>query len=426
MFPPTDTLNRWFTAIVAGVGGIGGSAISFLVSGALIAALIGLARREYALVRDRGVLAITIVFAIFVVGEFALALVHFDDRRNLAFAATRLSFLAFLPLYSRYALSRRAQLMSALEWGSAAGAAAAFVLSVIQLSLYTVRVSGSAGNPGPFALVTLIMFTISLSGYLRGKGNKRKRLAMAAGALLAAGCVLMSGMRGLWPGLVIVPAILLWFNRTPGTTHLMVRRSIVTTTAAATIALAAGYALMPERFTALERDIDAVFNAGNYNNSLGQRVLMWRYGIDLFLQSPVFGYGRAQMQAYFPQYTLSHFGFSFGYTHLHNAAIDAMARGGMVALVLIVAVLFAPIVFAARHRRDALGQIGFALMVAIVADYALAGTFGIMFGHDIQDFLFVFMITMTAYFVFGEAPDNSAADRDRPSDRPSAPHVHAT
>ncbi len=408
--PPTDTLNRWFTAMVAGVGGIGGSAVSFLVSGAVIVALVGLARREYAVVRERGVLAIAIVFAAFVAGEFILALVHPDDGRNLAFAAMRISFLGFLPLYSRFAVSERGQLMSALEWGSAAGAAAAFILSVIQLGMFMPRVYGGAGNPGPFSLVMLVMYTISVSGFLRGKGDRRKRRVMAAGAAAAAACVLMSGMRGVWPGLFVVPAILLWFNRSPGITVRTMGRYLAATAAVATIAIAAAYGLMPERFTALERDIDAVFNAGAYDNSLGQRFIMWSYGIDRFVESPVLGTGSSQTKDGLPEYGSSHFGTRFGYSHLHNAAIDAMARGGLVALVLIVAVLVAPVVLAARNRRDALGQAGFALMVAIVVDYMLAGTLNIMFGHDIQDFLFVFMMTMTAYFVFGGATGKPAAD----------------
>lgn len=403
-------LNRWFTAIVAGVGGIGGSTISFLVSGAFIAALIGLGRKEYSFARERGVHAVAAVFAAFVAGEFILALLHPDDGRNIAFAATRLSFLGFLPLYSRLAVSEREQLMNALEWGSAAGAAAALALGVFQMNLDLARIYGGAGNPGPFSLVMLVMCTVTVSGYLRSGYDRRKRLVMAAGAAAAAACVLMSGMRTVWPGLILAPAILLWFNRSPGVTAKTAVRYLMATAIMAMIAIAAAYALMPERFTALAQDIDAVFNAGAYNNSLGQRLTMWSYGLDRFAESPVFGAGSSQLKDGLPEYGLSHFGTRFGYSHLHNAAIDAMGRGGLFALVLIVAVLLVPIVAAARHRHDAMSRAGFALMVAIVVDYMLAGTLNIMFGHDIQDFLFVFMMTVTACFVFGGTAGETRAD----------------
>ncbi len=402
---------------VAGLGGVGGSAVSFLVSGAGIVDLIELIRREYKLANARDVRAIAIAFAAFVAGEFVLAAIHFDNGRNLAFAATRLPFLFFLPIYSRLILSKRDTIMSALERGSAVGAAGAFVFSVIQLILgalqphqFPLRAEGGAGNAGPFAVVTLIMFAFCVSGFLRLKGDIRARWGMAAGMLFAASCVLMSGMRTMWPGLLVAPVIILWLSAPPQNRRRIFWRYFAAVSIIAVLGFSAIFVFAPDRLLSFQSDLLAVFQEGNFNNSLGQRLIMWSYGTSLFLDSPVFGHGHAQMQADLPLYAQLHFGFTFGYSHLHNVVIDALARGGLVGLVLITAVLVVPVVRAARFSSDPIGQIGFALMTAILLIYVNSGLLNIMFGNDILDTLFVFMITVTSYLVFGEAENEPVGE----------------
>ncbi len=399
--PSLDRINRSFTSAVAGAGGIGGSVISFLVSGAFVWALIRLARRDFPLAVDRNIRLIALVFAAYTLGELALALIHFEGGRNLSHIVQKLPFLAFLPIYSRLALSERGDILKSLEDGAGVGALLALCAAIAEIASGAERASGGAGNPGPFALVSVTMYAICIQGFLRATGDRLRGIAMLAGATCAAVALLLSGTRALWPALILAPAILLIANhRLLGS--LRAARYFMTTIAAALlVTFVLGNSLVAARLDALKMDAARSLEHGDYDNSFGQRLIMWEFGFQQFAKAPLFGPGTAAALSGMTDYSRKEYGFALVRSHFHNAAIDAAARGGLFSLALLVATVLVAPLLAWRKQRDDTGQAGFALMLAITANYLTAGTLGLMFGHDIQDHLYVYMMIVTAFLVFG-------------------------
>ncbi|MES2907000.1 MAG: hypothetical protein V4691_08270, partial [Pseudomonadota bacterium] len=61
-----------------------------------------------------------------------------------------------------------------------------------------------------------------------------------------------------------------------------------------------------------------------------------------------------------------------------------------------------PLVCLWRGVRDEPGRYGLALFISLEITYVLSGLFGIMFGQDLMDTVFISATAIAAYLVFGE------------------------
>ncbi|MCG9690130.1 O-antigen ligase family protein, partial [Vibrio tubiashii] len=71
---------------------------------------------------------------------------------------------------------------------------------------------------------------------------------------------------------------------------------------------------------------------GNYNTSLGVRLVLWTNGLDYIKSNPVFGVGDIVLAQKINEID---FLWSKQFTHLHNQYIDLSARSGVLGLVLL-------------------------------------------------------------------------------------------
>jgi O-antigen ligase len=76
-------------------------------------------------------------------------------------------------------------------------------------------------------------------------------------------------------------------------------------------------------------------------------------------------------------------------------------RDGILGVLVVLAMILAPLVLAARHERDETGTYGLAFLAGAETAFLLSGAIGIMFGHDIMDSLFMISMIVGAYLVFG-------------------------
>ncbi len=408
--PTLDEMNRSFTAAVAGIGGIGGSVISFLVSGAFLWALVRLVRGDFTLTTDPRIRAIAAVLAAYTAGEVILAFVHFEEGANLRHIVQKLPFLAVLPIYSRLALSERADILRALQNGAAVGAVLALVAAAAEALSGASRVAGGAGNPGPFALVTLVMYAICLQAMTQAHDDKLRKFAMLAAATCAAACVILSGIRSMWPALLISPLVFLFANRMASRRPFTVTKTAGLFAGAIAVAVAIGAGFVASRVTALESDFTKTLTEHQYDNSVGRRLVTWQYGVKTFEGAPFFGVGTEDALSGLTAFAKQNYGFSLVQSHFHNAAIDAVVRGGLFSFVLLAGVIIVGPLLAHRQRRDPMGDAGYALMLAITGTYLCAGSVGLMLGHDIHDHLFVYMLVTTAFLVFGESEKHHRAN----------------
>jgi O-antigen ligase len=397
--PTLDENNRWFTAVVIGGGGVVGSFASFLVSSALVLGIWRLAQGYIAIPRDRSVRWIGAALALFFLAEAVSTLVNYVDRWTFVEGfISNLPFLAFLIIYGRLSLTPRPDVLRWVEIGAIGGGIGAFLFALVQVYIRGFpRAEGFAGNPGPFALVCSVIYCLLIVTAMRRRDLTGRIAAIAAAASAVA--VLLSGMRSLWPILIVAPALMAFMlGYVPKRAN---AAKIGGGLAAAVLVVGAlGYGTIENRVMRLVDDYERVA-AGQYNNSLGQRLRIWRAAVSLIGESPVFGHGPGKARIEMAKRTAEDGGRAITYSHAHNFVLNTWMRSGILGVAAMLSMLIVPLWQAGRADKDAIGRTGYAMMCAICLCYVTTGLFNNSFGHDILDAVFIYGIITTSYLVFG-------------------------
>ena len=414
--PTLDESNLVYTSIMIGWGAVIGSAISFMLSGAIIWAFFRLYQRRIVLPSRREILWIGGAFILFFLSETLAGVVSFSGYQTLKQIVENLPFLGFLFIYARLALSRREDVLRAVEIGAVSGAFATLALGLFQAAVLGypwTRVEGMTGNPGPFALVAAVLYCITLVTAVHRRDRMREIALLAA--LAAAGALILSGMRSLWPILVLAPLVPLFVFRSRIGRAAFGRIALLACVAALLLGYLS-YDIVQPRVAVIAEDYARIVHQSDYDNSLGQRLKMWRVGLEVAAEKPIFGRGPGEVMNLpeeageggrgEPVYT---------YTHFHNFLVNAMVRSGIVGLAAVLFMLVLPVWICASRPRDDIGDFGFAMLLLLELSYVLSGLFGIMLGHDIADTLFIYGIIAASFLVLGgEVPGRLDADAQRP------------
>ncbi|MDP3897761.1 MAG: O-antigen ligase family protein [Mesorhizobium sp.] len=398
--PTLDESNRLFTAAVIGGGAVAGSTISVLFGGALIAGVARLFQGRIALPTNPSVRWIGACFAAFFFAEAISTVVNYTSPVSLLEGVVaNLPFLGFLMIYGRLSLSSREDILSAVEFGSMAGSFGALGYALIETMWFGYeRAEGLAGNSGPFALVCTVLYGFNAVTAVR----RRDRIGdIATLAMLAAGgAVLLSGMRSMWPILVLAPLIPLAVLRfrprmgNPEKTTLILAALLL-------IVIVASFAAVQARVTMLMDDYDDV-SVGEYDNSLGQRIRVWRAAAELVAERPLLGHGPAEAHVLMAARAADDGGAKgIAFTHAHNSILNAWMRSGILGAISALAILLVPPWLGYRARKDEIGQIGYAMLTIVCMTYFIAGIFNACFHHDIMDVLFIYSVITSSFLVFG-------------------------
>jgi O-antigen ligase len=384
---------------MVGGAGVAGSLVSFLYVSAIVLGLWRLALGLIAIPRDRAVRLIGAAFAARFAAESVSTLVNYREPLDLYQGIlSNVPFLGFLIVFGRLSLTPRADVLRWVERGAMGGAIGAGLLSMAQVLVFGMpRAEGLAGNPGPFGLVCTVLFgyCLGIAMYRRGK---LRRIAAAAAIMAAVGLIL-SGMRSLWPMLVISPPLLAWMIGFVPRRLVSPRLAVVGMAAAVLVAML-GYGTVHERVVRLFADVELVAD-GSLDNSLGQRIRVWSAALDLIRAAPVFGQGPANVPQMLHDAAQQPGETEIYFTHAHNLVLNALARSGIFGLAAVVAMFAVPLWVAGRAEKDLIGRIGYAMMVMLCVTYLVNGSFNVSFGHDILDATYIYAILTMAYLVFG-------------------------
>lgn len=404
--PTLDESNRLFTAAVIGGGAVAGSTISVLFGGALIAGVARLLQGRIALPTNPSVRWIGACFGAFFVAEAISTAVNYTSPYSLLEGlVANLPFLGFLMIYGRLSLSSREDILSAVEFGALAGSFGALGYALIEtMWLGQARAEGLAGNSGPFALVCTVLYGFNMVTAVRRRDRMGDLAALAA--LAAGGAVLLSGMRSMWPILVLVPLFpLAMFRFRPRQAN-----TWKLTTALAMLILIvvlASFATVQTRVTKLIDDYDEV-SAGEYDNSLGQRIRVWRAAAELVAERPLLGHGPAEAHVLMAARAADDGAPRIFFSHAHNSILNAWMRSGIPGALSVLAIMIVPPWLGLRARKDEIGRVGFAMLATVCTTYFVAGIFNTEFGHDIMDILFIYSVITSSFLVFGNSSHPAA------------------
>lgn len=394
-------LARWFTLACFALPPVAGSGFSVILNGAGLETLVQVARRALPLGRDRAMIHVM------------LALYAYCGVRLLSLFANPLiagwtnhlwplfTLLAFPFLYSGWRTLDRGVVARAVVFGSMAACYGALVLAALQYHAAGGRAEGGAGNAIVFATVTCLAAPVALAGAFL---VERRFVGWLLGAVAAGGmAALYSGSRISWVALLVALAAVLWVNR--AALGARVSRPGIAIAALSLAALAVVAAdTVPRRVDALAEDWRRISAEQEYDSSLGRRALLWQAALDLAREKPLIGHGpqftKLSIRTHFPPSS----DLPLSYTHFHNGYLTALAESGIAGLAALLALLAVPAAVAVRALRNLPGpveRLGAAMLLVVVATYALSGLTGIILGHDILDAAFVSFVAVGTLLAAG-------------------------
>jgi O-antigen ligase len=399
-FVGIDRNNRLFTFLFALFPGLLASGTSVTLVLAFIWALLSLATKRFAfkLTRTDRIVASCVTFYVLVT-VFSVV-VHPNPARGGPFLLKMIPFLAIWAILPRLRAGVDGRLIPFLITGAGIGMIGSLVFSLVQIAFLSSRAEGGAGNAAVFGLFTVLFGSIAL---LNAHSDSRaERVIAIAGFACGLVCAFLSGTRSAWLVMPLHFGILYWYLRGQSlptlTNAVKVVGSVLIVAVVATAAMK-----VTERYHALESDIVRLDQQPDNISSLKARLLLWSAAQKAFLDAPLIGQGPQNRMALVYETLNLPTGKQLTFTHVHNGFLNAAVDGGILGVLGVLALLAAPII-AARSKEPGPGRdLATALSLLLVTSYVITGLFGIMFGHDATDAVFIYLTIMICWLP-GTAP----------------------
>ena len=298
------------------------------------------------------------------------------NETELARANRFLYFVLIIPVYVMY---KQAPISEKYIWvGLVSGALIAFLAAIYQVfgSAQSARATGSV-HPILFGDLALLMGLLSLAGL--GWFKQQKKWLMIVPVIAAVAGLVASALsqsRGGWAAIPFIGLVLLWYL-----SRFVSIKWVATIVILAVAALSAIY-LTPQfkvqqRVQTTVQNIDRYLHSQGPNDparitSIGARFEMWKSAWVIFTEHPLVGAGWGNFKSNTQQLVdegLLNKGITRFY-HAHNQYLSALAKGGVIALLAILALFLVPaylFVQAIRSYDDpVMRRMAFAGLILIV------------------------------------------------------------
>jgi O-antigen ligase len=253
---------------------------------------------------------------------------------------------------------------------------------------------GGAVNPLVFAVPSLLLGFFSLVRFPL-ESTPEKIFSLAA---FSSGCMatVISQSRATWilSAFLLICVLFFWHR----TGHLTKRTTLVITS------FFLALVLISSQSPAVQQRIDSALNGyhafsvnGDWDSSVGKRMIMLESGLSAAMKKPVTGWGADQTQIAVASEleTPEMKQMVMGYNHLHNEYLTNLVARGIPGLVSLLLLLFIPLVIFLRNSgnpdRLVYNSIGSLLCIG----YALSGLSNQAFGDDTLNIFFVFFLAIT-------------------------------
>ena len=388
----------WLFAIVIGAFGVLGSIGTIIVATLSIWGLVLHATGNIEFVAPNFLKKWAMMILTFVTISISVATYNYFSAYQFGNMFSRIAFLEFLPLVGLISQISRKKLLQTVEKVACVMAFLILLIAIGERLFFQNRVSVAAGNSGPFSVSMAVCYTICLFAFIRNKYSSKNFIYLGA-ALAAAICILLSGMRNMIPIIIITPIIAIIFSHQISNQAISRKTKFVFLLTVIFLSIAA-IALSLPRFNDLIISFIKIHELGNYDSSLGHRIIMWDYAIKRIPDSPLLGFGVPETTKALSEFSQSQYGLSIDYTHLHNFVFNALMVGGLVELLALMLLICAPffVLFFNKKLNNQSPYLIYArlFMLTITLIYLATGTINIMFNHDIMDHLYLVSIALVA------------------------------
>jgi O-antigen ligase len=269
-----------------------------------------------------------------------------------------------------------------LWWGVIAGALAALPFVAWQRIALGIDRPGGLINAITFGDLALLLALLSVTAAIDLRNNARQAGLAAVGALAGLAASLLTGSRGGW--VALVAAALLFLRHARVLRGRRVRALLAVGAAVVLVAWFVPATGMQARFGEGVSDIRAWFDGGNVETRVGTRLELWKGASMLIAERPLLGRDFSaclvRLGDFVREGKLDPVVLTL--PHLHNDALQELAKGGLVGFALWAAILAAPLFFFARELRAGAGapQLAVALAgILVVTSYVSFGLTEVIF-----------------------------------------------
>ncbi|AVO45542.1 O-antigen ligase family protein [Phreatobacter cathodiphilus] len=253
------------------------------------------------------------------------------------------------------------------------------------------RATAGMANAIPFGDTAMLAAGLAMVGFARLSGPMRIFAVMAL--VCGIGGSFLSQTRGALlalPLVVLVVAVHIW----PAVRMRRWQAAMTAALIAGALAIFAVAMKVPERVDEVRQALQSETMDLERDPSTAHRVLLWTYGLEAFVDRPVFGYGSQNAVAEVRRRAAAE-GFEIPpYRHLHNEFISVAVGRGVVGLLVLVLLLAAPLVIVAQAPPDDRQRDRWAFAVLLSGSYGIFGLTNLLFSHDQTNTVYA-----TAYLV---------------------------
>lgn len=382
-----DKNNRWATIIFGAIAGLAGSAVTIITAGSMVWAIVSVIAGRFRLALDRPTVLLSLAALFYVLASVLSAMINLPGSdmsfgKTLVKLAPLLLFLAPLFLVSRLRLTKPEDLLSGFVLGAALCGILAMPLAAYQMFYLEVRAEGGAGNAIPFAMLCALFAVVSL---LNGEYSQAWRKALGwAGFACGTFAVFLSQTKGVVP--IPLIGVFIYLAAFRARNIGFARVAFVLAVACIAMAGASYVSGALSRFESIPEVLAGDISAAD-EGSYGQRILLWKTGLQLFAEHPILGNGPQNIRSLVASTGLS-------YSHFHNGYVTALVGGGLLGLVSLLCLVIAPLVLSFRERRAPNGAFRLYIAGMLVLTYVIGGMTNFIFGHDIYDSVFLFTASL--------------------------------
>lgn len=371
--------NHVFIFAVAALAGVGGSVTTILLIASVVWAIVSLSLKRFPPTFSRQDLFLIIPAIVYVMVQLLAMLINSDTGLMPALRKLLplLPFLLFWLMLPRLRITSGRTLFESFVLGAAICGILALPIAMWQGVILRTRAEGGAGNALPFALICALFSVLALLNLL--SDVKWRKSVGFIGFVAGFVCLLLSQSRGMLPATVLAIALFAMFFPATIKPWLNIKGALILAIVAVII--------MWFGISSADRIRDTIAymsseNATATDTSYSVRMDLWKYGLELVQQNPVFGYGVQNRRVLIEQTGLQ-------FTHFHNGFLTAMVDSGIVGFLSLVALLCAPLLAAINAARDEFYRQRLFVAIVLTATYVVGGMTNFIFGHDIYDSIFL-------------------------------------
>lgn len=395
-----EFLNRTFALFCFAAVPALGSAVSFVWHGGALWCVIEVLSGRRKLSRDHAMVVMTFLLLLYCLANVLSTLWNMPTYGGVD-KLLRLGTLLLFPFsYSVWAISDKAAMARTVVLASMIACYTGLAFAAVQVHFLGLRAEGGAGNAIIFAFAISLAGSVSLAGLF----SQDRSLALPlAGAFLAGWIALLySGTRFLWITTLPVNLMVLWIYRQQ-LYRFISAKTLPLVALGLIVAVIAGAQIVSVRMHNLAIDWSLVVS-DKYGTSFGARLSLLEMGLKLVMHHPFVGYGLGATKQLIQSGFKEKFDLDYSFSHFHNGYLTTVVEAGLFGAVSLVAIFVAAATNAARtlsRSIDPTEIFGAAMLLILVATYAIAALANKVLGHDIQDTIFVMFLIVGTYLASG-------------------------